>query len=289
MQHTLPSSILVTGASTGFGLETSLHLAERGFKVYASMRDLSRRAALDAEAARRNVEVRVIRLDITEPASIDEAVQTIVAESGGIYGVVNNAGLMLRGYFEDLSVAEIQQVFETNFFGTMAVTRAVLPHMRAARRGRIVVISSVAGKIGAPSGSAYSATRFAQEGFAESLSQEVEPYGVQVILVEPGITKTESWTIDRCAAVGARNPSSPYYAWFHRAEQLFDKALQTSPITTTDVASAIHQAFTAQRPRLRYTVGRRARLVIGLRRYLPAALFDRFYFGEVIRRVTTPR
>ena len=141
------------------------------------------------------------------------AVRTIVAETGGIYAVVNNAGQFLRGYFEDLSNGEVRQVFETNVFGTMAVTRAVLPHMRAAKRGRILIMSSVAGKIGAPTGSAYSASRFAQEGFAESLSQELEPLGIHVALniVEPGITRSAGWTPGRGAAEKACDRHSPSF------------------------------------------------------------------------------
>lgn len=281
----MTNAVLVTGCSTGFGLAISLQLAKQGFKVYATMRDLSRRSGLDAAAAKHNVDLRVLRLDVTEQASIDDAVNTIINECGSIWGVVNNAGQMLRGYFEDLTDAEIRQLFDTNFFGTLAVTRSVLPHMRTAQQGRIVIISSVAGKIGSPSGSVYSASRFAQEGFAESLRQEAEPFGVFVSLVEPGITNTESWTIDKGAAAGARDPNSPYHAWFIRAEKLFDKAMQTSPITTEDIADAVHRAMSDKRPRLRYMVGRRARLVVGLRRYIPGDLFERIYFREVMRRV----
>ncbi len=206
-------SVLVTGCSTGFGLEIALDLAEHGFQVYATMRDLTRTTRLEQEAVRRRVAVRILRLDVTEPESIEMAVRTIVAETGGIYAVVNNAGQFLRGYFEDLSNGEVRQVFATNVFGTMAVTRAVLPHMRAAKRGRILIMSSVAGKIGAPTGSAYSASRFAQEGFAESLSQELEPLGIHVVLnmVEPGITRSAGWTPGRGAAEKAHDRHSPYF------------------------------------------------------------------------------
>ena len=286
MKTSLPNSVLITGCSTGFGMETALHLAERNFRVYATMRDLTKQIELLEAAERRNVTLRILRLDITEPESIAEAVQTVVAESGGIYGVINNAGVVIRGYFEDLLEEEIRAVFEPNFFGTMAVTRAALPHMRAARRGRVVIITSIAGKIGSPGGSAYSSSRFAQEGFAESLSQELEPLGIQVVLVEPGITKTEHWTINRGVAVRATNPESPYYHWFQRGEALFHKAMDTSPIQTTDVAQTIHTALTAKQPRLRYVVGRRAGFVLALRRYIPGEIFERIYFGEIMRRIT---
>jgi NAD(P)-dependent dehydrogenase (short-subunit alcohol dehydrogenase family) len=283
----MTNSVLVTGTSTGLGLETAVYLAERGFEVYASMRDLGRRGALDEAAARRSVELHVLQLDITDKVSIDRAVQAVVERSGGIYGLINNAGIGLRGYFEDLSEEEIRHVFEVNVFGTMAVTRAVLPHMRAARRGRIVIITSVGGLIGSLAVSAYCATKFAQEGFGESLAQEVVPFGIYVSLVEPAIIKTERWGIKRGIAKGAQDPESPYYAWFRESERLADRLVETSPTKPVDVAKAVYSALTARRPKLRYMVGRRAGLVVALRRYLPGELFERFYFGEAVRRVTT--
>jgi NAD(P)-dependent dehydrogenase (short-subunit alcohol dehydrogenase family) len=277
---------LVTGCSVGFGAEIALVLAEQGFKVYATMRDLARRTNLEAEAARRGVTLHILPLDVTKPATIEQTVQTILQEQGSLYGVVCNAGLMLRGYFEDLTDDEIRDLFEANFFGTMAVVRATLPHLRTARRGRIVIISSLAGRIGAPSGSAYSASRFAQEGFAESLRQEVEPLGVYVTLVEPGITKTESWTIDKGRGRQTGDPTSPYYRWFQQAQTLFGQTMDSSPITTRDVALAVLKAIADTKPRWRYMVGRRARLVIALRRYIPGEWFERIYFRAVMRRVT---
>jgi len=285
----MTNSILVTGTSTGLGLETAVYLAERGFEVYASMRDLERRSALDDAAARRGVELQLLQLDITDKVSIDRAVQTVVERSGGIYGLVNNAGIGLRGYFEDLSEEEIRRVFEVNVFGTMAVTRAVLPHMRAARRGRIVIITSVGGLIGSLAVSAYCASKFAQEGFGESLAQEVVPFGIYVSLVEPAIIKTERWGAKRGIAKGALDPESPYYAWFWASERLADRLVETSPTKPVDVARAVYRALTARHPRLRYMVGRRAGLVVALRRYLPGELFERLYFGEAVRRVTSTK
>jgi len=282
----MTGSVLITGASTGLGLATAVYLAEQGFKVYASMRDLGKRTALDEAAAHRGVQLHVLQLDITKKDEIEKAVCTVVERSGGIHGLVNNAGIGLRGYFEDLSEEEIYRLFEVNVFGTMAVTRAALPHMRAARRGRIVIISSVAGRIGSPSGSAYCATKFAQEAFGESLAQEVVPFGVYVSLVEPAIIKTGRWGVNRGIAKGALDPESPYYAWFRETERLANWLVETSPVKPADVARAVHTALTARRPRLRYMVGRRAGLVVTLRRYLPGGLFERLYFGEVVRRVT---
>jgi NAD(P)-dependent dehydrogenase (short-subunit alcohol dehydrogenase family) len=186
-----------------------------------------------------------------------------------------------------LSDAEIRDIFEANFFGALAVTRAVLPHLRQARTGRVVVISSVAGRIGSPTGSAYSASRHAQEGFAESLRQEVEPLGIYVSLIEPGITKTETWTADKGSAAKAHDPSSPYYAWFKQAELLFGRVMESSPITPRDVAHAVHRALSDPCPRWRYMVGTRARLVMTARKLLPSEFFNRVYFGAVVRRITS--
>jgi NAD(P)-dependent dehydrogenase (short-subunit alcohol dehydrogenase family) len=283
------NSVLITGASTGLGLEMALYLADRGFEVYASMRDLGQRGALDEAAARRGVQIHVLQIDITKKDEIEGAVGTVVEQSGGIYGLVNNAGIGVRGYFEDLSEKEICSVFEANVFGTMAITRAVLPHLRAARRGRIVIVTSVGGRIGSLAVSAYCATKFAQEGFGESLAQEVAPFGIYVSLVEPAIIRTERWGANRGVAKRALDPKSPYCAWFHESERLVDRLVKTSPTKPVDVARAVHSALAARRPRLRYMVGRRASLVMILRRYLPGELFERLYFGEVVRRVTKTR
>ena len=283
----LTQSVLVTGCSTGFGMETALYLAERNFQVYASMRNLTQKNVLLEKAAQRQVNLRVLQLDITDQHSIEHAVRQVVAEAGGIFGLVNNAGVFVRGFFEDVSEDEIWQVFEPNLFGTMALTRAVIPHMRAVHRGRVVIVTSVAGRIGSPTGSVYAASRFAQEGFGESLYQELAPLGVQVVLVEPGMTKTEHYGIsDQGVAVHAKDPSSPYFRWFTRANQLFNQTMDTSPIKTSDVAKVIYQALNVRRPRLRYLVGRRASFVLGLRRYIPGEVFERIYFSAIMNRIT---
>ena len=279
-------SILVTGASTGLGKEMAMYLAERGFKVYATLRDLSGADSLLAAAKSRNVKLNVMALDVTDKTSIARAVETIVQESGGIYGVVNNAGVGLRGYFEDLDDADIRQMYDANVFGVMEVTRAVLPHMRKAKRGRILLISSVGGRIGSLGVSTYCSTKFALEGFGESLFMELAPLGIRVSLIEPGIIKTERWSTNRGIAPRANDPNSPYYAWFWQSEREADKLVQASTTTPVDVAAAIHQALTAQHPKLRYMVGRKAKLAVALRRHLPGNLFERIYFNLVMRRTT---
>ena len=284
----MTDSILVTGAATGLGRAMALHLAERGFQVYGTTRDLKQADELHALARERNVKLRILPLDVTDPQSIKSAVETIVAESGGIYGVINNAGIGLRGYFEDLADEEIRRVFDANVFGVMAVTKAVLPHMRKARRGRILLISSVGGRIGALGVSAYCSTKFAVEGFGESLFQEVAPLGVQVVLIEPGIIKTERWTTNRGLAKHALSPDSPYHDWFRQLEKESDQLVRASTATPEDVAALVYRALTVERPKLRYMVGRKAKLAVGLKRWVPGELFERLYFGIIMRRVTRP-
>jgi NAD(P)-dependent dehydrogenase (short-subunit alcohol dehydrogenase family) len=280
------NTVLITGSSTGLGLETALYLAERGFRVYATLRNLSQQDDILDAAKERQVSLRVLRLDVNDAESIDDAVATIVAESGGVFGLINNAGIGLRGCFEDLSEAEIRQVFEANVFGTMAVTRQVLPHMRAAGRGRVVTITSVGGKIATFGLSAYCSTKFAQEGFAESLALELAPFGLHSILIEPGMIKTERWTVNRGTAAGALDPASPYCELFRRHEALSDRFVESRKTRPVDVAKAVHRALSAKRPRMRYVVGRPALAALALRRHLPGELFERLYFGSLLRNLT---
>lgn len=279
-------AVLITGASSGIGLETALCLASNGFRVFASMRDMQRSGRLEAEAERRGLQLDTLGLDVTDPDSISRAVEAVLARSQGIFALVNNAGIQLRGYFEDVSQSEIRQVFETNLFGAMALTRAVLPHMRAARRGRIVLVTSVGGLIGSPALTAYSASKFALEGFGECLDLEVRPLGIRVALVEPAIVPTEIWGSNRNVAAAAQDPSSPYYEWFRESERLADWAVKTSSTKTAHAARAVLRALTAKRPRLRYLVGRRAAALLALRSLLPGEAFDRIYFGLLLKRIT---
>jgi NAD(P)-dependent dehydrogenase (short-subunit alcohol dehydrogenase family) len=278
-------SVLITGAGTGFGLETALCLASSGYRVYATVPDLSQSAAISDSAAKRRLELRILRLDVTDARSIRDAVDVVVAETGGIYGLVNNAGLGLRGFFEDLSEAEILRLFEVNLFGAMRVTRAVLPAMRASGRGRIVMISSAGGRIAAMTLSGYCSGKFALEGFAEALALEVGALGLHVSLIEPGLSLTPHFTVNRGRAAAALDPGSPYHDWFLRHEALVDEELEKGRIEPAHVARAVARALSARNPRLRYVVGRWPKLLIFLQRHLPGESFHRLYARFITRKV----
>jgi NAD(P)-dependent dehydrogenase (short-subunit alcohol dehydrogenase family) len=278
-------AIIVTGSGTGIGLETSLSLAGQGFRVYATVRDGGQREELLEAAAARGVQMEVLRLDLTDGASIEEAVNTVLSETGAIYGLVNNGGIGLRGCTEDCSEEEIRRLFETNVLGTIAVSKAVIPHMRAAGNGRIVTVSSIGGRVVGFGVTMYCATKFAQEALGEGLAQELAPFGVQSILVEPGMLKTTRWGRHRGAAARTEDPSSPYHEIFKANEEIADRLVARSGISVEDVSTTIVRALTDSRPRMRYTVGRGARVVIWLRRHLPQRLFERLYFGGHIRRL----
>ena len=282
-------SVVVTGASKGIGLETSVRLAAAGFRVWAGVRDAASGEIVESHAHRAGVRVNVIQLDVTDAPSVERAIARIVDEDRSLYAVVNNAGITYGGYFEDLTEAEVRRVLDVNLFGAMNVTRQVLPIMRAAGRGRVVMMSSYCGRIGTVAAAPYVASKFALEGWGESLALEVRPFGIDVVILEPGIIATKLVDGDRGIGMHARDSRSPYAEWFRRAEDQMDELIRGAGQTASDVAEAVHRAITVRRPRLRYVVGRRARILVNLRQRVPDALFERVYFGEMLRRVTGSR
>ncbi|NJN19763.1 MAG: SDR family oxidoreductase [Oscillochloris sp.] len=284
----MSKSVLITGAGSGFGLACALDLAERGWRVFASFPHAGYHDAVIQAAQTRKVRLEPLLLDVTDPAAIGAAVAQVIDAHGRIDALVNSAGIGLRGFFEDLADDEIRRMFDVNVFGTMNVVRAVLPHMRAARSGRVVLITSAGGRIASMTISAYCAGKFALEGFGESLALEVAPFGIQVSLVEPGLVLTPHFTIDRGRARNASRPESPYYRWFLQHEAMVDAILQQRRITPIHVAQAVARALHDRRPRLRYVVGWRVQLLLALRRLLPGELFERIYSRQVIKRVTAP-
>jgi NAD(P)-dependent dehydrogenase (short-subunit alcohol dehydrogenase family) len=286
---TMGDVVLVTGAGSGMGLESAMHLAASGYRVFGTVLTDGESASLSAEASRRGVAIEVVRMDVTVAADVKAAIERILREAGRIDALVHFAGMGLRGFFEDLALEEVRRVYDVNVFGTMAVTQAVLPAMRQARKGRIIVTSSVAGRMGSMSISGYCSSKFAVEGFAECLAQEVAPFGIHVSLLEPGLVMTEHFTYNRNRAARAVDPASVYYAWFCQHEQIVDNLLRTNRFTKADVAQQVAHILRARRPRLRYLVGTKAKLIVALRRYVPGEWFERVYFALVRRMVTSPR
>ncbi len=279
-------TLWITGAGSGLGMEAALTLAERGYHVFGSVLTHAEADDLKTAALERRVSVEILYADVTRPEEIEAAVQHILAEAGTIDGLIQFAGMGLRGFFEDLTQDEIREVFDVNLFGMMAVTRAVLPIMREARSGRIILTSSVGGRMGSMSIGGYASSKFAVEGFGECLRQEMAPFNVHVSLLEPGMILTPHFTVNRNLARRATDPASPYYAWFRRHESIVDGFLARNTFGPPEVANTVFRILQSRRPRLRYLVGGKAKLITNLRRYLPGEWFERIYWKVVQRMVT---
>jgi len=247
-------TVLITGTSSGFGLHASVAVARNGWRVFATMRNLGKRAPLDAALAEAGVaeRVEVSRLDVTQPASIDESVRAILQRTGGhLDAVVQNAGVAVGGAFEDVPEVEARRVLETNFWGVLGLTRALLPTFRAQRRGRIVIVSSNSAYAGEPANAIYVASKWAIEGWAESLMYEITPFGIELVLVEPGSYKTEIWG----SSPRVLPEDSPYRALMQHLEKAIDEKVLASARDPREVAAVIARALDARRPRFRYPVG----------------------------------
>jgi NAD(P)-dependent dehydrogenase (short-subunit alcohol dehydrogenase family) len=185
------ASVLITGCSSGFGAAAALAFARRGDRVYASMRDIRKGQALQQQAQRESLDIQLLTLDVTQPTSFTAVIDGILRSSGRLDVLVNNAGILRSGAFEDLDEAALRAVMETNFFGAFLLTRAVLPQMRAQRSGYIIMISSLSGIAGLPGDVAYTASKFAVEGATEALRREVDRWNIKLALVEAGLYATK--------------------------------------------------------------------------------------------------
>ncbi|WP_439594798.1 oxidoreductase [Falsiroseomonas sp.] len=251
---------LVTGASSGIGLASALALARAGYRVFGT----SRKPVAAAPG------VTMLVCDVTDAASVAALVAEVMRQAGRIDLLVNNAGIGLIGAAEESSMGQAQRVFDVNVFGVARVAHAVLPIMRAQKGGRIVNMSSILGRIPAPFNAFYAATKHAIEGYSESLDHEVREFGIRVVLVEPGLTRTafeENLT-------RADQPLPVFAAQSARSQALMRQGVEAGDAPEV-VAEMVVRAATAPRPRLRYTAGRQATQVGRLRRFLPEAMVDK--------------
>ena len=246
--------IIVTGSSSGIGLESALLLARNGYITYATMRSPEKDTSIKTAVQKEGLPIRVVQLDVTDDNSVKNAVDHIISEAGRIDVLVNNAGYGLGGALEDLSMEEIKSQYETNLFGLIRVTQAVLPTMRKQRSGRIVNLSSGAGIFGYPGGSAYVSTKFAVEGLSESIAYELEPFGIKVILIEPGFIRT-NFTNAMAVAKKAQDPTSPYSELMQKMMAIAIE-LAKNASTAELVANIILDAASNPDPRLRYLAGK---------------------------------
>ncbi len=267
---------VVTGSSSGIGLLTAVELALNGYRVVATMRNLESRGRLEEAAHKAGVRDRLDlrRLDITEFDSLPGAVDAIVRDHARVDVLVNNAGFSMAGFAEDMTLDELRRQLETNFFGNVAMTKTVLPTMRAHKSGHIITVTSVAGRLGQPMLSAYCASKFALEGWSESVRIEVHSLGIRVVLVEPGSYGTDIWTRNVVIAKGALDPASPNKERSQRFAE-FVKSSAKHRRDAREVAKLIVCVARDPNPKLRYLIGGDAKLQIWLKRILPWRKYER--------------
>lgn len=256
---TAPKTVLITGTSSGFGLAAAVELARRGWRVSATMRDLSRCVGLETALAEAGVAdtVRIDQLDLTDAASLNDRAARIIGHLGGrLDAVVHNAGIAVESAFEDLSDADARRIMETNFFGVLGLTRAILPVMRGQRQGRIVVVSSDSAFAGEPANSVYVGSKWAIEGWAESVAFEIAQFNLDIVLVEPGPYRTGIWgSAER--AVPATSAYKPFMKQLHGGLQTYlDQTAGDPAEVGKRIADVLHQ----RRPNFRNPVGTVARI-----------------------------
>ncbi|MFL6408365.1 MAG: SDR family oxidoreductase [Nitrososphaeraceae archaeon] len=280
---------LVTGSSSGIGFETSLLLAKNGFFTYATMHNLNRSNKIIELKQKERLPLEVLKLDVTDDESVKEAIEKIANEQGIIDVLVNNAGYALVGPLEELSIQEFKEQFETNVFGAIRVTQKILPIMRKQRHGTIVNISSVAGRIGFPLTPAYVSSKFALEGLSESMAYELEHFGIKVIVIEPGVIKTN---FDSNLKVGksvytnvTTNDRSSPYADITRKRIAGFKPRFENGLAPIEVAKVILNAITSRNvpPELRYLVGNDAFNLMEIRKNKSDKQFRRLVMQGVLK------
>ena len=270
----MPQVVLITGCRSGFGLLLAVAAAQAGHTVYAGLRDLGTAGDLRAAAAAAGVTVHLLQLDVNNEAERRAAVQRVEDEQGRIDVLINNAGVALGGFVEMVSEAELRQIIETNLISAHALTRLVLPGMRSRRAGKVLFLSSNSGLVAMPGLGAYAASKFALEGLAEALRHELRPFGVSIVLIEPGPYKTDIWGRNRALCAAASQPPADYAPYLRhiddRARQLVERVAEDPQIVVRYTLGLLQQ----RRPALRHVLGISAKARVWLKRFLPFGVLE---------------
>ena len=271
---------LITGCSSGIGYETALTLARNGFCTYAGVRNTKNSDTLEKKIAKEKLDLNILQLDVNDKSSIENAVNQIKTEEKRIDVLINNAGYGLVGFFEELRLDEIRSQFETNFFGVLTVTKKVIPLMREQKSGTIINISSGAGQVGFPGISAYVSTKFAIEGFSESLMYELFPFGIRVIIIEPGVIKTNFF--HNCIVSEKSSKKSSSYSNSLKKIQKNIELMQEHATSPVEVAKVILQALKTDEPKQRYVVGNDAAMILEAKKSLSDIEFKKMMMQNII-------
>ncbi len=271
-------TVLITGGTDGLGKAAALLLAEKGYRVFAAGRSAGKRADLDRLAGSKKLPLESVELDVCDDASVSLAVRQVLQKSGAIDVLINNAGVGFMAVVEELKLADLRLQYETNIFGLLRVTQAVLPHMRERKTGRILMLSSVAGIITPPTYGAYSSSKHAVEALSNALRLELYPFSVDVILIEPGyiMTNFQQTTKELAQSYVQGSAASPYAKVYSSAFEAASTSRRESKTTPEDCARVILGAIEASHPKARYTVTPLAKWASIGRRLLPDTLLDSF-------------
>jgi NAD(P)-dependent dehydrogenase (short-subunit alcohol dehydrogenase family) len=270
-------SVLITGATDGLGKAAALLLAERGYRLFAAGRSAEKRAQLDALAREKKLPLETLEMDVCDDASVNAGVLSVLNKAGAIDVLINNAGLVYAGAVEELRLEDWRKQFETNFFGVLRVTQAILPHMRERRKGRILMMSSVSGIVTPPTQGAYSASKHAIEAVANAMRSELYPFGIETILIEPGyiVTNIQQTAMELAQPYQEEIRDGPYakiYATYWSSAKSTRAQSKTTP---EDCARIMLEAIEAPRPKARYGVTPLATLVKWGKRLLSDRAADR--------------
>lgn len=271
-------TVLITGATDGLGRAAALLLAEKGYRVFAAGRSLEKRAELDRLAANKKIPLESLELDVCDDGSVNRAVQQVLQKAGHLDVLINNAGVGLMAVAEELKLEDLRRLYETNIFGLLRVTQAVLPHMRERKSGRILMLSSVAGILTPPTYGAYSSSKHAVEALSNALRLELYPFNVDVILIEPGyiMTNFQQTAKDFAESYIQGSTASPYAKVYEGAIAGATSSRRESKTTPEDCARVILHAIESGHPKARYTVTPLAKWAAFGRRVLPDTLMDSF-------------